>query len=293
MIHDSLLPEAWIETEDGRRLPLRGNYRLGRAPDNHVIIDGPKASRHHAAIHAQDDTEFWLIDLGSRNGTFCNDHRVMRPTRLHDGDRITLAGTSFCFRQPSGGPAGQSTSFAGKATVTDFKDLNTWLLIVDMESFTRLSQELPPDKLAISVGRWIQDGQRVVEKAGGRISKFLGDGFLACWESTGDKTRSVVEALTAFQALRAAGTVKFRVVVHHGVVTFGGAVQFGEENMIGSELNYVFRLEKLASELGLSFCLSTPAHKKLDPHLCLEPVAGEYELKGYPGRHRCFTIRWP
>jgi adenylate cyclase len=293
MTDDPDFADAWIETEDGRRLPLRGNYRLGRAADNDVVITGQKASRHHAAIHAQDETEFWLIDLGSRNGTFRNDHRVMRPTRLHDGDRILLAGASFTFRQPAGTRSGLTTGGAGNATVTEFKDLNAWLLIVDMESFTRLSQEWPPDKLAVSVGRWIQDGQRLVEKTGGRISKFLGDGFLACWESSSGKTRSVVEALTAFHSLRESGAVKFRVVLHHGVVTFGGAVQFGEENMIGSELNYIFRLEKLASELGIPFCLSAQAQARLHTHLPIEPVAGEYALKGFPGRHHCFAIRWP
>src|SRR5215218_2327214 len=92
--------DAWLETDEGKRLVLRGNCRIGRAADNHIVIDGPKASRHHAAIHAQDETEFWLIDLGSRNGTFRNDHRLLKPTRLHDGDNVMLAGASFLFRQP-------------------------------------------------------------------------------------------------------------------------------------------------------------------------------------------------
>jgi adenylate cyclase len=291
MLGDSDSAAAWIETEDGRLLPLRGNYRLGRAADNHVIIDGPKASRHHAAIHAQDEKEFWLIDLGSRNGTFRNDQRVMRPTRLRDGDMVSLAGAAFYFRQAGGACSGQTTTGAGGVTVTDFQDLDAWLLIVDMESFTQLSQQLAPDKLAFSVGRWIQEGQRLVESAGGRITKFLGDGFLACWESK-NQTRSVVDALAALQALRECGTIKFRVVVHHGVVTFGGDVRFGEESMIGSELNYIFRLEKLASALGVSFCASTAAQVRLAPHLHLEPVAGEHELKGFSGRHCCFSIVW-
>ncbi len=293
MMDDPVFVEAWIETEDGRCLPLRGNYRLGRAPDNHVIIDGPKASRHHAAIHVQDEKEFWLIDLGSRNGTFRNDQRIIRPTRLHDSDRITLAGAAFHFRQPGGSRSGQSTSAAGGATVTDFQDLNTWLLIADMEGFAQLSQELPADKLAVNVGRWIQESQRLVEKSGGRISKFLGDGFLACWESAEDKTSSVVAAMRGLHLLREEGAIKFRVVVHHGVVTFGGTVHFGEENMIGSELNYIFRLEKLASELGLTFCASVHAHSRLESHLRMEPVPGEHELKGFSGRHRCYRILWP
>lgn len=293
MSHDPDFEGAWIETDDGRRLPLRGNYRFGRAADNHIIIDGPKASRHHAAIHAQDDDEFWLIDLGSRNGTFRNEQRVLRPTRLRDGNRITLAGATFRFRQSGSTPRGLSSSQAGQATVTDFKDLNMWLVIADMESFIELSQELPADQLAVSIGRWIQESQRMVERSGGRISKFLGDGFLACWESAGDKTAAVVETLAGFHALREQATVKFRVVVHHGIVTFGGVMQFGEENMIGAELNYIFRLEKLAGALGVDFCASACAQQRLEGHLPMESVPGEHEMKGFPGQHRCYRILWP
>lgn len=292
MTDDPDLAGAWIETEDGRRLPLRGNYRLGRAPDNHVIIDGAKASRHHAAIHVQDEKEFWLIDLGSRNGTFRNEQRVIRPTRLQDGDRIMLAGARFDFHQTGAGTAGPSTTGGGGPTVVDFKETSTWLLIADMERFAELSQELPPDKLAISVGRWIQESQLLVEMTGGRISKFLGDGFLACWESTGDGTASVATTIRRLHALREEGAVKFRVVVHYGTVTFGGPLHFGEENMIGSDLNYIFRLEALASDLALTCCASEPAESRLNRHLGTELVPGEHEMKGFPGRHRCYRILW-
>jgi class 3 adenylate cyclase len=292
MTDDPDLAGAWIETEDGRRLPLRGNYRLGRAPDNHVIIDGAKASRHHAAIHVQDEKEFWLIDLGSRNGTFRNEQRVIRPTRLQDGDRIMLAGARFDFHQVGAGTVRPSTTSGGGATVVDFKETSTWLLIADMERFAELSQELPPDKLAMSVGRWIQESQRIVEMAGGRISKFLGDGFLACWESVGDDTTSVATTIRRLHTLREEGAIKFRVVVHYGTVTFGGPLHFGEENMIGSDLNYIFRLEALASDLALTYCASEPAESRLSRHLRTELVPGEHEMKGFPGRHRCYRVLW-
>jgi class 3 adenylate cyclase len=77
------------------------------------------------------------------------------------------------------------------------------------------------------------------------------------------------------------------------LITFGGSTQFGEEGMIGSELNFIFRLEKLASELGETFCVSEPAGALLARHLPVEPVEGEHELKGFAGLHRCYRITWP
>src|SRR5882762_4352854 len=88
---------AWLEFNDGQRWPLRGNCHLGRAPENDIVIDNPKASRQHAAIHAQDDTEFWLLDLGSRNGTYLNEHRLIRPSRLRHCDRLNIGGQAFAF----------------------------------------------------------------------------------------------------------------------------------------------------------------------------------------------------
>jgi len=284
---------AWLESDDGLKVPLLAYCRLGRAPDNHVVIDAEKASRYHAAIHAQDGSEFWLLDLASRNGTFLDDHRVMRPTPLRDGARIALAGATFRFRQPLADSEDRSEAAPPPTvTITEFKHQKAWLLMTDIESFVRLSQDVPSEKLAIAVGRWIQDGKGLVEKWEGRLSKYLGDGFLACWEPAESKVPAVVAALREFHDLRTKGDVKFRVVLHLGMVTFGGATDFGEETIFGPELNYTFRLEKLASQLGVTFCLSAAAQKELAGSYSTRRIAGEYELKGYPGLHHCFEIDW-
>jgi len=288
-------PNTWVETEDGRRLPLDRSCRLGRKAGSDIIISGPKASREHAFIQVQDESEFWLIDLGSLNGTFLNDQRVLRPTRLQNGDRFVIAGATFRFRQPGGltTAGGMTTVRGASATVLDLAERKAWLVIVDIENFVELSRTLPRDELAVNVGTWIQKGRRLVEKADGRISKFLGDGFLACWDAAGDKTPAVTDVLSGFHELRESGPVKFRTVVHHGVVTFGGAMQLGEENMFGPELNYVFRLEKLAAQLGVTQCASQAAERLLAAHLRLEAVPGEHPMKGIPGLHRIFRILWP
>ena len=88
-------------------------------------------------------------------------------------------------------------------------------------------------------------------------------------------------------------SVPFRTIVHHGTVAFCGRLQMGEETMMGPELNYIFRLEKLAAALNVSFCASTTAHAQLQDELDFEEMPGEHELKGFPGLHRCFRVVWP
>ena len=78
--------------EAPQRWPLNQTLiRLGRGGDNDVVLIDREISRHHAEIRAEGQ-DFVLADLGSTNGTFVNEQRVARPTRLRDGDRISLAG---------------------------------------------------------------------------------------------------------------------------------------------------------------------------------------------------------
>lgn len=54
---------------------------IGRDPTNDIELADPRVSRHHAVIWAEDGV--WrLRDLGSTNGTFINQSRVLEATTL-------------------------------------------------------------------------------------------------------------------------------------------------------------------------------------------------------------------
>src|SRR5262249_3620777 len=63
---------AWLEQTNIGRVEISGTCSIGRAPSNQVVLMDDKVSRRHAVIHAQDVEEFWLVDLGSSNGTYLN-----------------------------------------------------------------------------------------------------------------------------------------------------------------------------------------------------------------------------
>jgi Protein of unknown function (DUF3662)/FHA domain len=68
---------------------------LGRSRDADVQIDDPNVSRRHAEI-VQEGSTFWLVDLGSTNGTEVDGRRIQR-VRLADGSRFTLGETTVTF----------------------------------------------------------------------------------------------------------------------------------------------------------------------------------------------------
>jgi pSer/pThr/pTyr-binding forkhead associated (FHA) protein len=69
--------------------------RLGRSPDNDVILRDPATSGHHARLERRGD-QFWLVDLGSTNGTLVNGEPIQEKELSH-GDRVTIGQNAVHF----------------------------------------------------------------------------------------------------------------------------------------------------------------------------------------------------
>ena len=78
----------------------RPQLRIGRTPDNDIVIDNLAVSRLHAVLE-QDKGEFYVRDCDSLNGTLVNGRRVGR-ARLEDGDEIVIGKHSIVFRRQGG-----------------------------------------------------------------------------------------------------------------------------------------------------------------------------------------------
>jgi hypothetical protein len=72
-----------------------GVIAIGRALDNQVCLeDDANVSRYHAEIEHRGDS-FWIVDLGSSNGTTVNDVPVEFEMQLRDGDLISIGGSTI------------------------------------------------------------------------------------------------------------------------------------------------------------------------------------------------------
>jgi len=77
---------------------LKGSAtRIGRSPDNDLVVPDDKVSRHHAVINNADTTHI-ITDLGSANGVYVNGERVRATAELHDGDAIRIGSQVFIFQ---------------------------------------------------------------------------------------------------------------------------------------------------------------------------------------------------
>ncbi len=69
--------------------------RLGRSPDNDIILRDPATSGHHARVERRGD-QFWIVDLGSTNGTLVNGEPIQEKELSH-GDRVTIGQNAVQF----------------------------------------------------------------------------------------------------------------------------------------------------------------------------------------------------
>lgn len=85
---------SWLIMTQG---PNRGSsilldqpvMRIGRDPANEIVIDHPQVSRFHARL-TWENARLYLEDMGSSNGTYINQTRILGRKMLKNGDGIGL-----------------------------------------------------------------------------------------------------------------------------------------------------------------------------------------------------------
>jgi len=91
---------AELIMEDGRMIPVNENgLRIGRMPDNDLVLNDNLVSRHHCAITGT-PAGFVLTDLQSTHGTTVDGERVTIARPLADGDLLVVGATRIQFTQP-------------------------------------------------------------------------------------------------------------------------------------------------------------------------------------------------
>jgi adenylate cyclase len=277
---------AWLASREGTQIPIQGNLTIGRSPKNVLVLDSPKVSRRHAIINVQNVGEFWLIDLGSSNGTFLNKRRVHHPVQLCDQDQLAIGDNQFTFRQPAELSDDYRSTFIER-TIREIENVPCWLLVADIENFTPLSRSLTSDQLAVLIGGWVATCKEIIEAHEGMIDKYLGDGFFAYWREDENAAKNVAAAMERLKQAQARNEPRFRLALHQGLVAIGGVPSMGEESLMGKDVNFVFRMEKLAGSLGILVLTSEAGKSKLAGLVKCEP-AGAHEVKGFEGKHEFF-----
>jgi pSer/pThr/pTyr-binding forkhead associated (FHA) protein len=89
-----------IHPNDGRPRTLRldASMVIGRAPDAELRLDDTFVSSQHARIFGRNGS-WYVEDLGSTNGTFVNEQKLLAPAMVQPGDSIRVGQTTMEIRR--------------------------------------------------------------------------------------------------------------------------------------------------------------------------------------------------
>ncbi len=164
---------------------------------------------------------------------------------------------------------------AAQAVSLDGERITVTLLSSDLRGFTAMSEKLTPEETVRELNAYHAAMLAVIERHGGMLDKFIGDGALVVFGPNEDHgagaavacARDLLLALEDHNAVRerrAQGRLAMGIGIHTGVVVSGaiGAGPRLEWTVIGDAVNTASRLEALTKELGQPVLVSaaTVAH---------------------------------
>jgi adenylate cyclase len=166
------------------------------------------------------------------------------------------------------------------------------VMFVDFRSFTVQAQQRSPREVVERLDRAFAVLVEILDRHGGIVNKFLGDGLLALFGAPiahDDAVRQAVDAardmLAAMERDNAAGdwALRIGIGVHVGEVVAGtiGSPRRKEYTVIGDAVNLASRLESLNKELGTQCLISAAVYDALGEAGRDAVPLGEIKVRGY------------
>jgi class 3 adenylate cyclase len=271
---------------------------IGRDAD--VTIADHEISRRHARVRP-DGPSLVIEDLGSANGTWVNGRRVEHAV-LHNGDVLTLGRTTLevvapealmARPEPSSSllrPAGTAPSIRPRPIEGELRPITA--LFADVVGSTALGEQLDPDEISTLIGECVARMTRAVERFGGVVSTYSGDGIAAFFgldtASAHDPELAAHAALAIISAIDAySGEVdriwriadfSVRVGLNTGHAAVGALGSADRPNVaLGDTTNVAARLQGVAEPGAIAVGPETAEH--LRGRFLLEPL-GDVQVKG-------------
>lgn len=178
----------------------------------------------------------------------------------------------------------------GTSTASDTRRVA--VMFVDFRSFTAAARSRSPQEVVDRLDEAFAVLVEIVDRHGGIVNKFMGDGFLALFGApfeAPDATQHAVaagcEMLVAMTRNNEASSWPLRIGigVHFGDVVAGnvGSTRRKEYTVIGDTVNFASRLESLNREFDSQLLISAVVRDALG-EACADAVSlGEVAVKGY------------
>ncbi len=190
------------------------------------------------------------------------------------------------------GPHASEQILAGATTRGSGVTVGAAILVCDLRDFTAISDAWPRDDVIELLNGYFDAMSEPIEKHGGEILKFMGDGLLAIFPlsdpaACANLLRAISEAQTAMNVLNQEHIRAGRKPLGYGVGVHVGDVMYGnigsrkrlDFTVIGPAVNVASRLEGLTKEIKRPVLLSKAFAEMAGCESHLEKL-GSYPIRG-------------
>lgn len=166
------------------------------------------------------------------------------------------------------------------------------VMFVDIRSFTAAARERTPEEVVQRLDTAFEVLVEIIDRNGGIVNKFLGDGFLALFgaplEDPDAGHRAVTAAREILQAMEQENAthewpLRLGIGIHIGKVVAGsvGSSRRKEYTVIGDTVNFAARLEALNKEFGSQLLVSDDVFATVRDRPADAVTLGEVAVRGY------------
>jgi len=251
---------------------------IGRSPQCTVVLEADSmVSRKHALVQRGESGEYYLSDLGSRNGTTRNGSPVTSPVPLADGDSFTIGSHRFVFHQPVD-PSREEETSQDPTDVLVVERMIT-ILVMDIRNYTVLSRELGEARITEIMNKLFHQAGELLKRNGSWAQKYIGDAVMAFWVH-GDQGGTPREILLIFESLLELDQVIARLNAEFTLprpLAFGAGINSGnavtgnmgsaavsDHTAMGDAVNKAFRLESASKEVGREIVIGRSTYALID-----------------------------
>lgn len=175
------------------------------------------------------------------------------------------------------------------------------VMFVDFRGFTAGAQSRTPQEVVDRLDGAFAVLVDILDRHGGIVNKFLGDGFLALFgaplEASDAAHRAVAagrEMLTAMDRINAQTSWPLRIGIgiHFGEVVAGniGSPRRKEYTVIGDTVNFASRLEALNKDFGSQLLISASVREAVGDDGVDAVALGEVTVRGYEQKVAVFQL---
>jgi adenylate cyclase len=178
------------------------------------------------------------------------------------------------------------------------------ILMADIRDFTQMTETLLPYDIVHILNRYFHLINEAIERHGGRIINYMGDGFMALFEVRNPEEDALAAVMAGLSMLEIAEKrmqpyvremfgkdFEIGIGLHHGLVVAGaiGSRDNKRQTVIGDAVNFTSRIESINKKLGTRFLISKAVYSLVHDRIRTRRKYTK-SFKGKSGAHTVYEV---